>query len=138
MGVEAYYVREVVRLVIAQRLVRLLCPECKEEYLANAREREELESAVEGETVLFRARGCDLCAFTGYRGRSGVFEVMPMTGDLKEMMTLDVPMRRIKDKAVEQGMRTMWRNAVSKVLAGKTSLEEIRRQIPREEEQEQS
>jgi type IV pilus assembly protein PilB len=133
MGIEAYYVREVVRLVVAQRLVRLLCPECKEEYLADAREREELGEPADGGTVLFRARGCDLCVFTGYKGRSGVFEVMPMTEDLKDMMSLDVPMRSIKEKAVEQGMRTMWRNAVTKVLAGKTSLEEIRRLIPREE-----
>ncbi|MBN2027882.1 MAG: Flp pilus assembly complex ATPase component TadA [Actinobacteria bacterium] len=132
MGIEAYYVREVVRLVIAQRLVRLLCPECKEKYSADAREREELGEPADGDTVLFRARGCDACAFTGYRGRSGVFEVMPMSEELKEMMTTDVPMRVIKEKAVEQGMRTMWRNAVSKVREGRTSLEEIRRLIPRE------
>jgi len=132
MGIEAYYVREVVRLVIAQRLVRLLCPECKEEYRAGAREREELGEPADGDVVLFRARGCDACTFTGYRGRSGVFEVMPVSEELKDMMTTDVPMRSIKEKAIEQGMRTMWRNAVSKVLKGMTSLEEIRRQIPRE------
>lgn len=132
MGIEAYYVREVVRLVVAQRLVRLLCPECKEEYLPGEREREELGEQADGGTPLFRARGCDACAFTGYRGRSGVFEVMPMSEELKEMMIADVPMRSIKEKAVEQGMRTMWRNAVGKVLAGMTSLEEIRRRIPRE------
>ena len=132
IGIEPYYVREVVRLVIAQRLVRLLCPDCKEEYRPDARELEELgRPAAEG-TVLFRSRGCDACAFTGYRGRSGVFEVMPMSDELKEMMTLDVPMRSIREKAVEQGMTAMWGNAVRKVLAGKTSLDEIRRQIPRE------
>jgi len=132
MGIEAYYVREVVRLVIAQRLVRMLCPECKEEYPADAREREELGVPVDGDAVLFRPGGCNACAFTGYKGRSGVFEVMPMTEDLKDMMTTGVPMRSIKEKAVDQGMRTMWLNAAGKVLAGKTSLEEIRRLIPRE------
>ena len=133
IGIEAYYVREVVRLVIAQRLVRLLCPECKEEYPPDEKELEELGQSADDGSVLFRARGCDLCGSTGYKGRGGVFEVMPMSEELKEMMTLDVPTRSIKEKAAEQGMRTMWQNAVRKVLAGKTSLEEIRRQIPREE-----
>lgn len=131
IGVEYYYVREVVKLIIAQRLVRRLCVECRVERLPSAAEAAEMGLSHAAGVTVFSPGGCDLCGGTGYRDRTGVFEVMPMTEEVKDLMAPGVRLNAIRDKAVEQGMRTLWQNAVSKVLAGETSLEEIRRTIPR-------
>ncbi len=132
IGIEPFYVREVVKLAIAQRLVRRLCQNCREAYAPDQRELAELGLEEAGPT-LYRARGCDACGGSGYRGRVGVYEVMPMTEGLKEMMTTQVPISKVKEAAVAQGMRTLWRNAAAKVAAGTTSTEEIRRHIGRDE-----
>lgn len=131
MGIEPYYVREVVRLIIAQRLVRKLCPRCKEPYELSPEVREQLGIGVEEGGDFYRAVGCKYCNQTGYKGRTGVFEVMGMDKELKAMMSLDVSPREVMEVAVSGGMRTMWRNAVRKFLRGVTSLEEIMRCVPR-------
>jgi type IV pilus assembly protein PilB len=132
MGVEAYYVREVVRLIIAQRLVRKLCPNCKEPYVLSGNTLSRLGLANGSEDVIYRPMGCKHCNGTGYKGRTGVFEVMLMTNELKLLTTLDVDARQVRRKAMEEGMIPMWYNAVEKVISGMTSLEEIERNIPRE------
>ncbi len=132
IGLEPFYVREVVKVAIAQRLVRRLCEHCREAYAPDARELAELGQETGGLT-LYRARGCEACGGSGYYDRTGIYEVMPMTEELKEMMTTQVPIHEVKETAVRQGMRTLWRNAVAKVLAGTTSVEEIRRCIARDE-----
>jgi type IV pilus assembly protein PilB len=132
IGIEPFYVREVVKLAIAQRLIRKLCVHCREAYTPDARELAELGQEASG-LGLYRARGCEACGGTGYFDRTGIYEVMPMTEELKEMMTTQVPIRQVKETAVRQGMRTLWRNAVAKVLAGTTSSEEIRRCVARDE-----
>lgn len=119
-------------LSTVQRLVRKLCPKCREAYAPDQRELAELGLEPEGLT-LFRARGCEACGESGYHGRVGVYEVMPMTEDLKEMMTTQVPISKVKETAVRQGMKTLWRNASVKVAAGVTSTEEIKRHIARDE-----
>jgi type II secretory ATPase GspE/PulE/Tfp pilus assembly ATPase PilB-like protein len=131
IGIEHFYVREVVKLIIAQRLVRRLCVECRTERAATARELEEMGVAATGKASMWDPKGCDACSGTGYMDRTAVYETMPMSEEIKDLIAPDVPLRRIRDKAVEQGMRTLWQNAVGKVLAGNTSLEEIRRTIPR-------
>lgn len=131
MGIEPYYVREVVRLIIAQRLVRKLCPRCKEPYELSQEVREQLEIGVEEGGDFYRVVGCKYCNQTGYKGRIGVFEVMGMDKELQAMMSLDVSPREVMEVAMRGGMRTMWRNAVRKFLRGVTSLEEIMRCVPR-------
>ncbi len=132
IGIEPFYVREVVKLAIAQRLVRRLCPACKEAYTPDARELE--ETGVEDAGVTFyRPRGCEGCEGSGYFDRTGIYEVMPMTAELQEMMTTQVPIREIKKTAVQLGMNTLWHNAVAKVIAGATSLAEVRRCIARDQ-----
>lgn len=130
IGIEPYYVREVVKLVIAQRLVRKLCPRCKESYTPDQSVLEELGIRGDGGSFC-RPVGCRYCNNTGYKGRVGVFEVMPMSEGIKALTAVQINPREVKARAVEEGMETMWRNAVAKVARGVTSLEEIARTIPR-------
>ncbi|OFW56317.1 MAG: hypothetical protein A2V52_05715 [Actinobacteria bacterium RBG_19FT_COMBO_54_7] len=131
MGVESYYVREVIRLIIAQRLVRKLCPSCKEAYIPSPDALVGLGVAPKGDGVIYKASGCKHCSGVGYRGRTGVFEVMLMSDELRSLMSLEFRANQVRQKAVEEGMTTMWSNAAEKVIAGITSLEEIERNIPR-------
>jgi len=131
IGVEPYYIREVVRLIMAQRLVRKLCRQCKEPYEPTGGELEEAGlDAGEGHRF-YRAPGCEYCRYSGYQGRTAVFEVMPMSEGLKAKMTMDASPGEMRALAVEEGMRTMWQNAASRLLSGETSLDEIRGNIPR-------
>ena len=131
IGIEYFYVREVVKLVIAQRLVRQLCGTCKAPYTPTDSDLADLGLADGSRPELRTAAGCANCHNTGFLGRTGVYEVMPMSEDIKEMMAPEVPLSRIRQSAIEAVMRTLWQNAVEKVLAGETSIEEIKRAIPR-------
>ncbi len=131
IGIEHYYVREVVKIIVAQRLVRRLCPHCAVEHEPSPGDLQELGIPASSEVSLKDPGGCGECRETGYSGRIGVFEVMPMTREIRDMMAPDVRLSSIKQLAVEQGMRTLWENAVEKVISGVTSIEEIRRAVPR-------
>lgn len=131
IGIEYYYVREVVKLIVAQRLVRVLCPHCAVEYTPTPADISELGLPPDSNPTLKSAGGCDQCRNTGYEGRTGVFEVMPMSHEIKDMMTPDVRLSDIKSLAIDQGMRTLWQNAAEKVISGITTIEEIRRTVPR-------
>jgi type IV pilus assembly protein PilB len=130
MGVEPYYVREVVKLVIAQRLVRKLCPRCKESYRPDAETLSGLGIEEEG-NEFFRPVGCRYCNHTGYKGRTAVFEVLSVSDAVKSRMDLRVDPREVTEVAMREGMRTMWQNAARKFSRGVTSLEEIMRCVPR-------
>jgi type IV pilus assembly protein PilB len=131
IGIEYYYVREVVKLIVAQRLVRQLCGHCSTDYEPSEQDCLELGVEAGGGSVFKAAGGCSHCHGTGYRGRTGVFEIMPMTGEIKDVMAPDVRLSHIKQIAIGQGMRTLWQNAVEKVLSGQTTIDEIKRVIPR-------
>jgi type IV pilus assembly protein PilB len=131
MGIEPYYIREVVKVIVAQRLARRLCPRCKEKYVPDAELISELGLDTMGRYAFYRPAGCKYCNNVGYKGRTGIYEVMPMSVELKAMMSLEITPEEIKAKAVEQGMSTMWANAIRKVMAGVTSVDEIKRTIPR-------
>jgi type IV pilus assembly protein PilB len=132
MKVEPYLVASALDCVVAQRLARRLCDHCKVSYKPS---REELVQAGFPEDVigliteLFRPAGCSRCGKTGYRGRLGLYEIMPMSEEI-EMLTAE---RRssddIKRMAVEQGMVTLREDGLEKARAGATSLEEIFRVV---------
>ncbi|MBU1672289.1 MAG: GspE/PulE family protein [Actinobacteria bacterium] len=131
IGIEYFYVREVVKVIIAQRLMRKLCTGCKEPYEPTPHELAEL-GMPEGTTGdFFKPGACEACQGTGYMDRTGVFEVMPMTEEIKDLMAPEVPLRKVREMAYSQGVRKMWLNAVDKVLAGETSVAEIMRAVPR-------
>lgn len=130
IGVEYFYVREVVKLIIAQRLLRELCTNCKTDYAPTSGDLADLGLPPDSKAALKTSAGCASCRNTGFIGRTGVYEVMPMSPEIKELMAPDVPLIKVRQCAIEGGMRTLWQNAVEKVLAGQTSLEEIRRAVP--------
>ncbi|MHC4994140.1 MAG: GspE/PulE family protein [Planctomycetota bacterium] len=128
MGVEPFLVASSLELVQAQRLVRLICKNCKEELPADdaARLRSELGHDVLPET-LYRGRGCRQCQGSGYRGRQGVFEVMPMTERIRESFLGQASSGEIRGIALDSGMKTLRQDGLRLINNGVTTIEEVMR-----------
>ena len=132
MGVEPFLTGAAVTGVLAQRLARKLCTHCAEAYnpspeeLAAARVSPEIAATNPG-MVLYRKRGCPRCDGTGYRGRIGIFQLLSMTEDLASLAAGKASRQEIDRAATESGMRTLWDDGLAKIMAGKTSLEELAR-----------
>ncbi len=132
MEVEPFLGASSVIGVLAQRLVRVVCPKCRQEYEASALALKRLGFSPKdaGETVkLYRANGCGHCTGTGYKGRIGVFELIVVTEELKQLVLQRQPAGVIRTKALEQGMTIMAHDVVSKILCGTTTVEEALRVI---------
>ena len=135
MGVEPFLTGAAVSAVLAQRLARKLCVHCAEPYTATRDEllrlrlSEETATGLAGATFC-RRRGCARCGNTGYRGRVGVFQLLPMSERLEQLAASKAPREEIERAAAEEGMRTMWDDGVDKVAAGITSVEELARVCP--------
>jgi type IV pilus assembly protein PilB len=123
MGVPTSLIAASVNCVVAQRLVRRLCLDCREAYTASPEEQAEL--GVDGPVTIHRAKGCYRCADTGFRGRAGIYEVMPLRGELRGLV--DASTEEILAAAVAQGMRTLREDGNRLCLAGTTSLDEVAR-----------
>ena len=127
MGIEPFNVASAVNLIVAQRLVRRICTDCKGEYKYNAEELLALgisESEATGITF-YRGSGCDTCGQTGYKGRQGLYEVMAMTPEMRRMVLRGASAAELKDQAVEEGMLTLRTDGIVKVKRGITTLEEV-------------
>jgi type II secretory ATPase GspE/PulE/Tfp pilus assembly ATPase PilB-like protein len=136
LGGHPYFLASSLRGVVAQRLVRTLCPECRTSFdLSDAPhtfdEVRPLLRPGEG-NKLFAASGCRSCGMSGYAGRTGLFEVMPIVSSLREMIAEGRSAREIREKAVAQGMVEFRQAALLKVARGETSTEEVFRVIPTE------
>jgi type IV pilus assembly protein PilB len=136
MGVQPFWIASALIGVIAQRLVRKICPYCKGEYkpdttmLDNLKLLEELKiKKKSGDLTFYRGAGCDRCFHTGYSGRTGVFEVLRVTDTIKELIASHTSEAAIKTKAIEEGMSTLLNSGIKKVLAGITTVEEVIRVI---------
>ncbi|MBV8925060.1 MAG: type II/IV secretion system protein [Bradyrhizobium sp.] len=131
LGVEGYLLRSVLRAVIAQRLVRQLCERCKSpRTLGQADLMEDPRLAAFGfhcDDVIHEPRGCERCGGTGYRGRLGVFEILELTGALRELIGEKTDGLRIDEMAIRGGMTTMLDDGIAKCRAGLTSPAEILR-----------
>jgi general secretion pathway protein E len=131
LGVEGYLLRSVLRAVIAQRLVRQLCDHCKSPRMLTEEEfAEDPRFAAFGfraGEMLQQPCGCDRCGGTGYRGRLGVFELLELTGGLRELIGEKTDGLKIDAMAIEAGMTTMLDDGVAKCRAGLTSPSEILR-----------
>ena len=131
LGVEGYLLRSVLRAVIAQRLVRQLCERCKSpRRLDDADLAEDPRLAAFGfrcGDVIHEPRGCERCAGTGYRGRLGVFEVLELTNELRELIGEKTDGLKIDEMAIRAGMTTMLDDGIAKCCAGLTSPAEILR-----------
>jgi type IV pilus assembly protein PilB len=129
MGIEPFLVASSLVGVIAQRLVRVLCERCKQAYSPLAEVRQRLGAPKDGRgrdpAVFYRPVGCEVCNGIGYRGRTGIFEIMLMDEALKALVTRQAAANEIQDHAVRAGMATLAADGLAKVMLGSTSPEEV-------------
>jgi general secretion pathway protein E len=127
MGVEPFLVSSAVQAIVAQRLVRVLCPRCKETYEAGTAELAELGLLVDAPVSIKREKGCSHCLETGYRGRIGIFEFLAMNEDVKALLLKTSDANLIRQEAKAQGMVSLREDGIQRVLAGETSVSEVLR-----------
>jgi general secretion pathway protein E len=130
MGVEPFLVASSLMAVMAQRLVRRVCPQCREAYRPTAEELKEVALTPEavvraGNPTIYRAKGCDACGGTGYRGRTGIYELLMVDDDIRQLTLKNVDSSSIKRSGVQKGMLTLLDDGARKVLAGETTLAEV-------------
>lgn len=129
MGVEPFLVSSAVIGVVAQRLVRMLCNSCKEPYEPDDRTKIMLGLNPDEKITLYRGVGCAECDNTGFKGRTTIAEIMPMTDKISRLALSKAPAKDIRDLAVQGGMITMRQDASNKVIAGITTVDEVRRKV---------
>ncbi len=125
MGIEPYLIADSIVGVIAQRLVRRLCPACKEARLADEEEKEIMNCKPDEEVTIYEPKGCFQCDNMGYKGRIGVYEIMEMTPALKRIISKEGNAEEIKEQAIADGMNTLRMSATKLVLEGVTSYNEM-------------
>ncbi|MDY2589797.1 MAG: GspE/PulE family protein, partial [Agathobacter sp.] len=125
MGIESYLLADSLIGIIAQRLVRRLCPSCKKEHMLTDEEKELMEIPKYKEVKVYEPCGCEACEKTGYKGRIGIYEIMTVTPKLKSMIARNVSADELKEAAMAEGMHTLRQSAAIKVLEGVTSVNEM-------------
>jgi type IV pilus assembly protein PilB len=130
MGIEPFLVATAVHLICAQRLIRRICLECREEVPLPPQAKVEAGfSPEEAKTAkIFKGRGCTNCNGTGYKGRAGLYEVMEVDDEIRELILIGASAVELKKKAIERGMITLRRSGLIKVKEGVTTLEEVARE----------
>lgn len=136
MGVEPFLTASSLVGVLAQRLVRVLCPRCKEEVeityrelLASFPDFPHEGKSLDDTIKVYRPKGCIACSNTGYKGRMGVFEFLTITNEMRELILRRAGVAEIKELAIKQGMHTLRMEGIDKILEGTTSVEEVLRVI---------
>jgi type II secretory ATPase GspE/PulE/Tfp pilus assembly ATPase PilB-like protein len=127
MGLEPYLLASGIVGVIAQRLMRMICPDCKETVTYPAEILAKVGLRPDPGLVLYRGRGCTKCGDTGYRGRTGAMEILVINDAIHTMIRERSDSRQIKQAAVGSGMKTLMEDALAKALFGQTTLEEVLR-----------
>ncbi len=133
MGVEPFLVSSAVTAVMAQRLVRTICPRCKEEYQPPAEVLEDLGLSEEKGLKFYRGKGCRNCKNTGYFGRTGIFELLIPHERIKDMVVKKAPATELRKEALRSGMMSLREDGVFKIKEGITTVEEVLR-VTQEEE----
>ena len=130
MGMEDFLLTSTVNGIVGQRLVRTLCPTCRQEYRPDARLVDKLglmEASSRRGMRLYRPGGCGECAGTGYRGRTSIIEVLVLSDGIRGQVLAAPEAGKIQELAIAEGMRTMYMDGLAKALAGLTSVEEVLR-----------
>ena len=125
MGIARYLIADAIVGVIAQRLVRRLCPHCRKERPATDKEKRILRRSQAEEVKIWEPGGCKLCNNTGYFGRTGVFEIMEVSENMRRMIAEDAPTEDLIAEAKRTGMKTLRENGIRYVLDGTTSIAEM-------------
>jgi len=129
MGIQPFLISSSLRLIVAQRLARKICKDCKEPFDAHEDDLAawgHVPTGV-GRTQFFKGRGCHACSNTGMRGRIAIYEVMPISPQLRDMILKSASTDELRDAAEQQGMKTLRQSGLAKVLEGTTTLEEVLR-----------
>ncbi|MDO8444409.1 MAG: ATPase, T2SS/T4P/T4SS family [bacterium] len=138
MGVEPFLITSSINLVVAQRLIRRICPQCKEEYKVPARLMDQVKleldkipaantkdrARIPATLKLFHGKGCSECN-QGFKGRVGIYEAMTMTPEIEDMASAKRPANEIKEATVKAGMITMKQDGILKAVAGETTIDEV-------------
>ncbi len=129
MGVEPFLVSSSLIMVLAQRLVRRLCQDCREAYQPSAAELTDVGLSVQAAAgrTLYRAKGCPACLRTGYKGRTGIYEILTVSETVKQLVMANRDSGTIKKAAVAGGMKTLRDDGLRKVLSGETTFDEVLR-----------
>lgn len=129
MGIEPFLATSSIIAIIAQRLVRLLCPHCKEVYVPDEETLNNLglDKSVLQNNTFYRKKGCNLCMQTGFRGRTAIFEIMIVDDEIKRLVLKTSDANQINELALKQGMITLQKDGIDKVLSGITTTEEVLR-----------
>lgn len=134
MNVEPFLITSTLEAVVGQRLVRTICPNCKFSYVPTDEELADFGTSrkeTEG-IIFFKGEGCDECNHTGYKGRIGIFELLIVTEEIKELILEKATTDQIHELAIKQGMQTMRQDGWMKICLGITTFEEVARQTPKE------
>ena len=125
MGVESFLLSSTLIGVLAQRLLRLLCPQCKAEN-TTIDDQMRTQLGISADTIVYKAVGCDICSGTGYRRRNGIHELLVVDEEVQRMVHNAVSEHEIEHYAIKNlGMKTLRMDAMRWVISGKTSLEEV-------------
>jgi type II secretory ATPase GspE/PulE/Tfp pilus assembly ATPase PilB-like protein len=127
MGIEPYLVSSSVIGILAQRLVRTVCPQCKEKYSPSKEELTDIGISDKEKVDFSRGKGCDKCMKTGYKGRIGIFELMPMDDKIRDLTTAKASLDDIRKNAIASGMAPLKDDGIRKIKEGLTTIEEVLR-----------
>jgi general secretion pathway protein E len=127
MGVENFLLSSTIRGILAQRLVRVICPSCKEKDPSISDSETLKLFGIDSAASLYRGKGCENCAFTGYYGRSGIFELLVVDDDIQKLILKSADANEIRNVAKRNGMRTLLEDGAEKIKAGVTTLNEVLR-----------
>jgi general secretion pathway protein E len=127
MGVENFLLSSTIRGILAQRLVRVICPNCKEADPSTADKEQLTMLGIRSDSTFYRGKRCEKCAFTGYHGRLGIFELLLVDDDIRTLILRSADSNQIREAARAHGMKTLLEDGAEKVKAGMTTLSEILR-----------
>ncbi len=127
MGVENFLLSSTIRGILAQRLVRVICPSCRETDSSVADKEELSVLGIGTDVTLHRGRGCEKCAFTGYYGRTGIFELLVVDDEIRKLVLRNSDANQLRETARQRGMRTLLENGSEKIKSGVTTLSEVLR-----------
>ena len=129
LGVQSFLIQATLAGIQAQRLVRRICSYCKEPFTIMGSELrvKGLDAGTDDELTLRRGVGCPQCRNTGYRGRTGIYEIIPYTEALRKLTTATADIKLIREQAIKEGMTTLRQSAIEKMMAGITTYQDVQR-----------
>ena len=125
MGIEPFLTSSAVAAVIAQRLIRTICPRCKSAYTPSPELLSKIGLDPQKKYEFFQGKGCKTCRSTGYKGRMGIFELLAVDNAIQELVLRKATAGEIKQLAIQHGMKTLRDDGIQKVLEGKTTIDEV-------------